>query len=76
MDANQTLRFPRTEREAHPAPPSCFPRTTREAGWAPIADEEWKGKENGSGIVGVLFSALLGTVLLFVFLVAVLSLGR
>ena len=77
MHPKYLTRFPRTEREARPQPPAnetlCFPRTQREAGWSD--DAEWEGKRDGSGIVGTLFAALAGVVVLWVFLVLVLGLS-
>lgn len=41
-----------------------FPRTQRQAGWDD--DAEWEGKNDGSGIVGILGGALAGLFILAV----------
>ena len=76
MQAKYITRFPRSEREAQRYVESNYtlktPRTLREAHWSED-DAEWYGKRDGSGIAGILFAALVGSVVLWVFLVLVLG---
>ena len=75
MHAKYVTRFPRTEREAQRYVESNYtlkaPRTLRDAHWSD--DAEWEGKRDGSGIAGILFAALVGSVVLWVFLVLALG---
>ena len=75
MQAKYITRFPRSEREAQRYVEANYtlktPRTLREARWSDEA--EWEGKKDGSGIAGILFAALAGSVVLWIFLVLVLG---